>query len=157
MDPPDENGGNVLRRTGPGMKVTGAATEGAPAADGTGTRQVTSLDGSTTVVSTPPAGTTGTTGTTESSNTTGSNPPAQPPPAATKAETTTSNNTGGSGSTSAPAAEPQGPPACPANAKKGATTMKDKDGKEVPCTPAGKESSSKKKTGIKKIIPFGGN
>jgi len=35
--------------------------------------------------------------------------------------------------------------------------MKDKDGKEVPCTPAGKESSSKKKTGIKKIIPFGGN
>jgi outer membrane protein assembly factor BamD len=159
MEPPDENGGNVLRRTGPGMKVTGTATDGAPAADGTGTRQVTSLDGSTAVVSTPPAGTAGTTGAGETSNTTGSTPPAQPPTTSesAKSETTTSNNSGGSASTSAPAAEPQGPPACPANAKKGATTMKDKDGKEVPCTPAGQESSSKKKTGIKKIIPWGGN
>jgi outer membrane protein assembly factor BamD len=159
MEPPDENGGNVLRRTGPGMKVTGTATDGAPAADVTGTRQVTSLDGSTAVVSTPPAGTAGTTGAGETSNTTGSTPPAQPPTTSesAKSETTTSNNSGGSASTSAPAAEPQGPPACPANAKKGATTMKDKDGKEVPCTPAGQESSSKKKTGIKKIIPWGGN
>jgi outer membrane protein assembly factor BamD len=165
MDPPDENGGNVLnvRKNGPGMKVTGTATDGASAADGTGTRQITSIDGSTAVVTTPPAGTTGAG---ESTATTG-NPPAQPPATTGGAntssstskpsETTTSDNTGGSGTTSAPAAAAQGPPACPANAKKGATTMKDKDGKEVPCTPAGKESSSKKKTGIKKIIPFGGN
>jgi outer membrane protein assembly factor BamD len=149
MNPPDENGGNVLGKSGPGMKVTGTATDGAPAANGTGTRQVTSLDGSTAIVTTPPVGTTGTTGTNESSATTGG--------ASKPAESTTSNSTGESGSTSAPAAEAPGPPACPANAKKGATTMKDKDGKEVPCTPAGKESSSKKKTGIKKIIPFGGN
>jgi outer membrane protein assembly factor BamD len=166
MDPPDENGGSTLnvRKNGPGMKVTGAATDGAPTADGAGTRQITSLDGSTAIVATPPAGAAGTTGATESSATT-ANPPAQPPAttgdantssSTAKASESSSNNTGGSGSTSAPA-EPQGPPACPANAKKGATTMKDKDGKEVPCTPAGKESSSKKKTGIKKIIPFGGN
>jgi hypothetical protein len=35
--------------------------------------------------------------------------------------------------------------------------MTGKDGKQVPCTPAGKESSSKKKNGIKKIIPWGGS
>jgi outer membrane protein assembly factor BamD len=150
MDPPDENGGNVLRRTGPGMKVTGTATAGAP--------------GSTAIVVTPPAGTTGTTGANESSTT--GNPPTQPPTTTggtdtssgtSKSETTTSTNGGGSSSTSAPAAEAPAAPECPANAKKGATTMKDKDGKEVPCTPPGKESSSKKKTGIKKIIPWGGN
>ncbi len=69
----------------------------------------------------------------------------------------TSNNPGGSGSTATPASDSTAPPPCPANAKKGATTMTGKDGKQVPCTPAGKESSSKKKTGIKKIIPWGGS
>jgi outer membrane protein assembly factor BamD len=153
MDPPDDSGGNVLRKNGPGMKVTGTQTDGAVTADGTGVRKVISLDGSTSVEPVPAAGTTGTTSSNTSSTTT-ANPPTQPP--ATSSETTT-NNTGGSGSTSAPAPAPAGPPACPAKAKKGATTMKDKDGKEVPCTPAGQESSSKKKTGIKKIIPLGGN
>lgn len=163
MEPPDENGGTVLRNRGPGMKLTGASTDGTPTTDGTGTRQVTSLDGSTTVVSTPPPGTTTTAGTTEASGTTGTAPAAQPPATSNGAvasstsskSSDTSTSTGNGGSSSS--AEPAGPPACPANAKKGATTMKDKDGKEVPCTPAGKESSSKKKTGIKKIIPFGGN
>ena len=158
MDPPDENGGNVLRSHGSGMKVTGAATDGAPATSDGGTRQVTSLDGSTAVVATPPTNTTGA----AESSTTSANPPAttgtvDSSTSTSKPNESSSSNSGGSGSTSTPAAEAPGPPACPANAKKGATTMKDKDGKEVPCTPAGKESSSKKKTGIKKIIPFGGN
>jgi outer membrane protein assembly factor BamD len=148
MDPPDENGGTPLRKSGPGMKVTGTATDGTPAADGSTARQVTSLDGSTAVVSAPPAGTAGA----NDSSTTGS---ADTSSSTSKPSETATPN--GSGSTATPGAEAPAAPACPANAKKGATTMKDKDGKEVPCTPAGKESSSKKKTGIKKIIPWGGN
>ena len=155
LSPPDENAGDAMRRSATGMKLTGTATDGAPTADGTGTRQVTSLDGSTAIVPTPPASTTG-----ESSSTTGT------PPASTGSTTTSSttssstgapNNTGGAGSTAIPASDSTAPPPCPANAKKGATTTTGKDGKQVPCTPAGKESSSKKKSGIKKIIPWGGN
>ena len=163
MNPPDENGGDALKKSGSGMKLSATGTDGAATADGTGTRQVTSLSGDTAIVPTPPA----VAG--ESTSTTAA-PPAQPAGTAGTATTSgtattgkesststdSSNNTGGSGSTATPAATPAAPP-CPANAKKGATTMKGKDGKEVPCTPAGKESSSKKKTGIKKIIPFGGN
>lgn len=163
MSPPDENGGDPLKKNGPGMKLTGTATDGAATSDGSGTRQITSLDGSTVIVpnTTPPAAG-------DSSSSTGT-----PPATANGAPTTTgtattpgattssssrndsSSNSGGSGSSATPAAPVA--PTCPANAKKGATTMKDKDGKEVPCTPAGKESSSKKKTGIKKIVPWGGN
>jgi outer membrane protein assembly factor BamD len=162
MNPPDENGGDALKKGGPGMKLSATGTDGAPTADGTGTRQITSLSGDTAIVPAPAAGASETTST-------AGTPPAQPATAAGTATTSgaattgkegstttdSSNNTGGSGSTATPAAAPAAP-ACPANAKKGATTMKDKDGKEVPCTPAGKESSSKKKTGLKKIIPFGG-
>ena len=90
MDPPDDNGGNVLRKSSAGMKVTGTATDGAPAADGTATRQVTSLDGSTAIVTTPPAGTTGSN---ESSNT-ASNPPAQPPPASGAVASTSAPKSG---------------------------------------------------------------
>jgi len=154
MNPPDENAGDAMRRSATGMKLTGTAADGAPTADGTGTRQVTSLDGSTAIVPTPPAGTAG-----ESSSTTGT-PPAQPPASGTTSTPTgtgTSDNTGGSGSTATPASDSTAPPTCPANAKKGATTTTGKDGKQVPCTPAGKESSSKKKTGIKKIVPWGGS
>jgi outer membrane protein assembly factor BamD len=160
MNPPDENGGAMLRKSATGMNITGTASEGAPASDGSGTRQITSLDGSTAVVATPPAA--GTTG--ESSSTTGT-PPATTGAAATTgtAGTTgtpssagTGSNSGGSGSTAAPGSDSSAPPPCPANAKKGATTTTDKDGKQVSCTPAGKESSSKKKSGIKKIIPWGG-
>lgn len=163
MNPPDENGGDPLKKSGPGMKLTGTATDGAPTADGTGTRQITSLSGDTAVV---PATTAPPVAAGESSSNTG-NPPAQPATTSGTAtetaktgtgssSTDSSSNSGSSGSTASPAGPPAAP-ACPANAKKGATTMKDKDGKEVPCTPAGKESSSKKKSGIKKIIPFGGN
>jgi outer membrane protein assembly factor BamD len=162
MTPPDENGGNPLKKNGPGMKLTGTATDGAATADGTGTRQITSLDGSTVIVpnttpttagdssssaGTPAAATSGTPTTTGPATTTGTT--------TSSSSSSSSNNSGGSGTTATPAA-PTTPP-CPANAKKGATTMKDKDGKEVPCTPAGKESSSKKKSGIKKIVPWGGN
>lgn len=149
MSPPDENGGDPLKKTGSGMKLTGTATGGAPTADGSGTRQITALDGSTAVV---PTTTTPPVAAGESTSAAG-DPPAQP----VTASTDSSNNSGGTGSTATPTAGPPAPPACPANAKKGATTTKDKDGKQVPCTPAGKESSSKKKSGIKKIIPFGGN
>jgi len=154
MNPPDENGGDTLKKSNSGMKLTGTATDGTSSADGTGTRQVTSLDGSTAVVPTPATGTSG-----ESSSTTGT-APAQPATAGgstTSSATSTSNNSGGAGSTAAPATDSTAPPPCPANAKKGASTTTSKDGKQVSCTPAGKESSSKKKTGIKKIIPWGGN
>jgi outer membrane protein assembly factor BamD len=163
MNPPDENGGDALKKNSAGMKLTGTGTEGAATADGSGTRQITLLDGSTAVVpttTTPPVGagessssgtspatTAGATGTTGAA-TTGAEPPKS---------ADSSSNSGGSGSTATPAATPPAAPACPANAKKGATTMKDKDGKEVPCTPAGKESSSKKKSVLKKIIPGSGN
>jgi outer membrane protein assembly factor BamD len=159
MNPPDENGGDALKKNGPGMKLTGAATEGAATSDGTGTRQITSLSGDTAVVpsTTPPVAV----GESSSAGT----PPGTTSGTATAAGTTpgtskstdSSSNSGGSGSTATPAAAPPAAPACPANAKKGATTVKDKDGKEVPCTPAGKESSSKKKSVLKKIIPGGGN
>jgi len=158
MNPPDENGGDALKKGSPGMKLTGTATEGAATADGTGTRQITSLSGDTAIV---PATTAPPVAAGESSSA-GGNPPVQPATTGGAATTTgssskdPSSNSGGSGSTAAPAGPPA-PPACPANAKKGATTMKDKDGKEVPCTPAGKESSSKKKSVFKKIIPGGGN
>jgi outer membrane protein assembly factor BamD len=159
MNPPDENGGDPLKKSGPGMKLTGAATDGAPTADGSGTRQITSLDGSTAIV--PTATTTSPPVAAGESTSTAGNPPATSEAAktgtASSPTTDSSNNTGGAGNTATPAADPPAAPACPANAKKGATTMKDKNGKEVPCTPAGKESSSKKKSGIKKIIPFGGN
>jgi outer membrane protein assembly factor BamD len=162
MNPPDENGGDILKTSGPGMKITGTATDATAAsggstdaATGSGTRQITGLDGSTAVVSPPPVSTAG------GSSSTAGIPPAQP--ATSGGSSSTSNNSGGAGSTAAPgstaAAAPgsTAPPPCPANAKKGATTTTSKDGKEVPCTPAGKESSSKKKTGIKKIVPWGGN
>jgi outer membrane protein assembly factor BamD len=154
MNPPDENGGDAMKKSATGMRITGTAADGAPTADGSGTRQVTSLDGSTAIVPTPPAGATG-----ESSSTTGTTPaqPTTPGSASTPNTTGTSNNTGGTGSTATPASDSTAPPPCPANAKKGATTMTGKDGKQVPCTPAGKESSSKKKNGIKKIIPWGGS
>jgi outer membrane protein assembly factor BamD len=176
MNPQDENGGETLKRSGAGLNVSGTATAGSPSADGAGTRQVTSLDGSTAIVPNPPAA--GTAG--ESSSATGnpsaSNGAASTPntagapkpagtadssssPNTTSSSNTTSptNNSGGSGSTATPASDSAAPPPCPANAKKGATTTTNKDGKQVPCTPAGKESSSKKKTGIKKIVPWGGN
>jgi outer membrane protein assembly factor BamD len=154
MNPPDENATDAMRRSATGMNLTGTATTGAPTADGSGTRQVTSLDGSTAIVPTPPAGTAG------ESSSTATTPPAQPTtPGTTSTPTTTgtSDGTSGSGSTAAPASDSTAPPPCPANAKKGATTTTGKDGKQVPCTPAGKESSSKKKTGIKKIVPWGGS
>lgn len=162
MNPPDENGGDPLKKSGSGMKLTGTATDGAATGDGAGTRQISSLDGSTVIVPNTTPTTAG-----DSSSSTGTPPatanggPTTPGTATTPGTTTSSSssdsssNPGGSGSSGTPAA-PAAPP-CPANAKKGATTMKDKDGKEIPCTPAGKESSSKKKSGIKKIVPWGGN
>src|SRR5579864_9474378 len=50
MNPPDENAGDAMKRSATGMKLTGTATEGAPAADGSGTRQITSLDGSAAII-----------------------------------------------------------------------------------------------------------
>jgi outer membrane protein assembly factor BamD len=162
MSPPDENGGDPLKKNGSGMKLTGAATDGAATSDGSGTRQITSLDGSTVIVpnSTPPAAgdsssSTSTAPATNGAPTTAGTASTTGTPTSSSSSRDSSSNSGGSGSTATPTAPVA--PTCPANAKKGATTMKDKDGKEVPCTPAGKESSSKKKSGIKKIVPWGGN
>jgi outer membrane protein assembly factor BamD len=159
MSPPDENAGDILKTSGPGMKITGTAGEASAAANaagqdssGSATRQITSLDGSTVIVP-PTAGTTG-----DSSSTSGT-PAAQPATssgAPVPVGTASSPNTGGGGSTATPSSDSTTPP-CPANTKKGVTTMTNKDGKPVPCTPAAKESSSKKKSGVKKIIPWGGN
>jgi outer membrane protein assembly factor BamD len=141
MNPPDENGGDILKTSGPGMKITGTAGEAAAAADaskastGTGTRQITSLDGSTAIVPTPPAGTGG-----ESSSIA---TPTQPAPS------TGANPAPGTAPT--PPVDPNAPKPCQVDSK---GKVIPKNSKEPPCVPPGKESSSKKKTGVKKIIPW---
>jgi outer membrane protein assembly factor BamD len=162
MSPPDENAGDILKTSGPGMKITGTAGEASAAANaagqdssGSGTRQITSLDGST-VIAPPPAGTTA-----ESSSTapitpaqpatTGAVAPSGAPGGSTATPGTNSPATNAPAS-NAPASDPNAPKPCPADMKKGAKPVNPKDG--TPCTPAGKESSSKKKTGVKKVIPW---
>jgi outer membrane protein assembly factor BamD len=152
MSPPDENAGDILKTNGPGMKITGTAGEASAAANasgqdssGSGTRQITSLDGST-VIAPPPAGTTA-----ESSSTAPTSP-AQPATTGAAPATGSPANGTDSSSSNAPARDPNAPKPCPADMKKGAKPVNPKDG--TPCTPAGKESSSKKKAGVKKIIPW---
>jgi outer membrane protein assembly factor BamD len=144
MNPPDENGGDILKTSGPGMKITGTAGDASAAATQTstgGTRQITSLDGSTAVVPTPATGTSG-----DSAN----------PPPTGSAQPATTGAPSSSGTPAPAKTDSATPPPCPADPKKGSSGAKPANSKDgtPPCTPAGKESSSKKKSGVKKIIPW---
>lgn len=170
MSPPDENGGETLKVAMNGMNIS---ANGRTSAGGT-TANEGSSSGTTGTEST--TGSTGqqggqqlvsTEGSSTTSATTGSTPPAamgtQPanPAPATSSSSPSSQPAAAGGSVQTSPQDAAAKPCPPADSKAtGSTDGKTgtASGTQAGCTQTnGKESSSKKKKGIKKIIPWSGS
>jgi outer membrane protein assembly factor BamD len=179
MNPPDENGGESLKIQAGGMNISTNGRFGGDSSTGTTTGDSTNSTGTGTTTPNTTGGqqlvSSGGTAAPATDAGTGVNPPAsggQPVSGATASSSSTSSSNTNSqpASTGGTAQDATSKPCPPADSKTAGSTDSSKPagttgsaagttaGSQAGCTQTdGKESSSKKKKGIKKIIPWSGS